>query len=154
MNKPKFLPVKSFHDERGSFCPKFLKDECFFDVDQVNIVHNNKVGTFRGFHHQSPYPQAKYVFVIEGCIQDIIINLETMEYESYLIDAGEALYVPRNYSHGYLVLLPKTVVGYLVSGTYHPEEECGFRWYDPKLSIKWELEPLHISDKDEAWPLL
>ena len=150
MNEPKLIKVTHHFDDRGAFCPKFLKDECFFDVDQVNIVHNNKKGILRGLHYQSPYPQAKYVFVVKGCIQDVIVDLETGKVSSYILGRREALYVPRNYAHGYLTLC-KTTVGYLVSGTYHPETECGIRWDDPKFNIKWEIEPQHISEKDKSW---
>ena len=59
--------------------------------------------------------------------------------------------VPKGCAHGFLTLEQDTEVFYLVDASHDPEMERGVRWNDPKFSIKWPIEPMVISEKDQQW---
>ena len=70
---PYLLKQPVFRDNRGSFAPIKLND----NWTQSNIIVNNSIYTFRGMHLQSfPKQQSKLLFVIQGRIVDIIIDLK------------------------------------------------------------------------------
>ena len=63
--------IKKFSDKRGDFT-LFDAKNC----DQVNVVTNEEILTFRGLHYQTNPPQAKTVKVVQGEVLDILVNLE------------------------------------------------------------------------------
>ena len=65
-----------------------------------------------------------------------------------------ALYVPKNFAHGFQTLADNTEAQYMVSAYYQPGAEGGLRYDDPSLDIHWPLPVSKISDKDKAWPLI
>lgn len=150
----KLIENKNFNDDRGIFKINFGEMNHQFSVKQVNVVHTYHQGTLRGLHFQYKKPQAKYISVIQGRIQDVIVDLDTLRYYSFNLDTKYSLYVPKNYAHSYLVLEPFTVVSYLVDEDYHPEYENGIRWNDPRLNIPWLIDKPNVSERDQSWGLL
>ena len=142
--------IKSFNDKRGDFI-LFEAKKC----DQVNVVTNTNIYTFRGLHYQTEPPQAKTVKVIQGKVLDILYNLKTEKLEFYVLSKyTKPLYVGREYAHGYLTLEPNTIFTYAVEGEYNPESEHSIVWRDiPSLkevisSHVKSFNLLTISDKD------
>ena len=70
-------------------------------------------------------------------------------------EAGEQLWVPRGFAHGYVTLTDDTELFYKVDGDYAPQLEGGLIWNDPDIGIAWPLdvEPV-LSDKDKVLPRL
>jgi dTDP-4-dehydrorhamnose 3,5-epimerase len=64
----------------------------------------------------------------------------------------KTLYVPRGFATGLLTLDDNTESFYLTTEFYSPEYERGLRYNDPKLGLRWPLEPKIISDKDLKHP--
>ena len=98
--------IKRFTDERGDFV-LFDTSNC----DQVNIVTNPNIYTFRGLHYQNgKHAQEKTVKVVQGKVLDILYNLKTRVVYFYTLDKdSEPLFVPKEYAHGYLTLEPNTI---------------------------------------------
>jgi dTDP-4-dehydrorhamnose 3,5-epimerase len=119
--------VKKFTDERGDFV-LFDTSNC----DQVNIVTNPHVYTFRGLHYQNgKHAQEKTVKVIQGKVLDFLYNLTTKEVEIYYLDKySKPLFVSKDYAHGYLTLEPNTIFTYGVVGDYDPHNEHSIIWGD------------------------
>jgi len=161
------IDLKLLEDDRGFFARSFCRQE-FIDagleplVEQANMSYNHKAGTLRGMHYQrDPHAETKLVRCIRGAIYDVIVDLRP-DSETYLqhfgaeltADNRTSLFVPRNFAHGYISLTDGAEVHYQVSTAYAPGAEQGLRHDDPALGIDWPIEPVVISPKDAAWPLL
>ena len=115
-------------DERGFFARAWCADE--FErqglssrVSQANISFNHSAGTLRGLHYQKPpHAEVKVIRCTSGAIWDVIVDLrsDSPTYRQWFGAELTAknrtiLYVPENFAHGYLTLLPNTETAYQVS---------------------------------------
>ena len=161
------IDIEPREDSRGFFARAFCQHE-FSEhglkplIAQANIAFNNRRGTLRGMHFQSPpAPETKLVRATRGAILDIIVDLrpESRTYLEHITveltaDNHRALYVPERFAHGYQVLEDRTETSYQVGEFYTPGAEGGLRYSDPRLGLEWPLPVAEISPKDAAWPLL
>ena len=152
-------------DERGFFARSFCQRE-FTDlgldpcVAQCNISFNHKKGTLRGMHYQlPPYAEAKLVRCTRGAIYDVIVDLRRdsntfMKWYSVelTVENRAALYIPKDFAHGFQTLADDTEVFYQMSEFYAPEAAGGFRWDNPAIGISWPLTVTMISKKDTSMP--
>ena len=140
--------IKKFTDERGDFVI-YDASQC----NQVNVVTNTKVYTFRGLHYQTNPPQKKTVKVIQGKVLDFLYDLDTKELLVYTLDKDSPpLVVGKQYAHGYLTLESDTIFTYAVEGEYNPDSEHSIVWdtIDELKEIIIEyIDQLVISDKDK-----
>ena len=155
-----------FPDERGFFMESF-KESIFKENGintkfvQDNYSHSIK-GTLRGLHYQkNPKAQAKLVIAIRGEIFDVAVDIRKGS-PTYGKWVGEILseqnhkllYVPEGFAHGFCVLTDEADVLYKVNNEYSPETDRGLLWNDPKVGVKWPIEKLITSKKDQKQPLL
>lgn len=152
-------------DDRGFFARVFCTEE-FNQAGlkntfvQANTSWNRLKGTLRGLHCQlPPASEVKVVRCTRGSLFDVIVDLRPRSptfkgwFGATLTSLeGSALYVPEGFAHGYITLEDDTEALYLVSAPYSPTLERGIRWNDPSLSIKWPLEPVHLSARDRSHP--
>jgi dTDP-4-dehydrorhamnose 3,5-epimerase len=130
METPYLLKQPIFKDNRGSFVPIKLNNNWV----QSNISINNSIYTFRGMHLQSsPKQQSKLVSAIQGRIVDIIIDLRKdsktyKKVDSFILEEGDSVYIPKGYAHGFLTLTPNVIVNYLIDEEYSPENEVSILW--------------------------
>jgi dTDP-4-dehydrorhamnose 3,5-epimerase len=130
METPYLLKQPIFKDNRGSFVPIKLNNNWV----QSNISINNSIYTFRGMHLQSsPKQQSKLVSAIQGRIIDIIIDLRKdsktyKKVDSFILEEGDSVYIPKGYAHGFLTLTPNVIVNYLIDEEYSPENEVSILW--------------------------
>ena len=158
------VDLNKIEDDRGFFARAFCKDE--FDrmnlesgVVQANISFNKTAGTLRGMHYQkSPFQETKFIRCLSGSIYDVVIDLRR-DSSTYLKHFGvhlssenrTALFIPKDFAHGFMTLEDDTEVMYLVSHSYVPGAEKGIRWDDSNFSIEWPMAPTQISPKDANW---
>jgi dTDP-4-dehydrorhamnose 3,5-epimerase len=152
-------------DERGFFARTFCVNEFQENgldgkIVQINNSLSQKKGTLRGIHYQvEPCAETKIVRCLNGSLWDVIVDLRK-ESQTYLSWYGEELsaqnrkmmYVPKGFGHGFISLEDNTEIIYMVTEFYSPENERGVRWDDPKIGIKWPVDPVIISDKDKSHP--
>jgi len=150
-------------DDRGSFIKTFNSDqlteigifkleECFFSTNKKNVV--------RGMHYQSsPYTNNKIIFVTEGEIIDVFVDIRKTsnnfgKYFSIEISSEDSfLYIPRGFAHGFCTLEDETSVLYKVDNLYNKDHESGLNWKDPNLKIKWpSFQQYYLSEKDKSLP--
>lgn len=146
----KELKHKIYQDNRGSYTP-FLLDIMDQKWTQCSISINDGRYTFRGLHYQTHPPQEKYVKVIRGSIIDIGYDLINGKTYSQIVDKNNAVYLHKEYAHGFLTLEPDTIVVYLVKGEYSPESEHSIVWQSiPEVKTLIEKYTKHpiISEKD------
>ena len=164
----RLVEARRHSDERGWFSETYSArrlDEvgiaCEFPQD--NQSWSRLAGTVRGLHFQRPpSAQAKLVACLRGRIFDVVVDLRagspsfgrslTVE----LTEAGEQLFVPVGFAHGFITLTDDTVVAYKVSSLYDPGADAGLAWNDPALAIDWPLPasgPI-VSERDARLPML
>jgi dTDP-4-dehydrorhamnose 3,5-epimerase len=157
------IELEKRSDDRGFFARAYCRDE--FEkaglttrIVQVNNSLSVDVGTLRGMHYQlPPHAETKIVRCIRGALWDCIVDLRPGSVtfgqwfgETLSAENRKMMYVPKGFGHGLITLEPHTEAFYLADEFYHPANERGVRWNDPKFSIRWPIEPTVISDKDAA----
>jgi dTDP-4-dehydrorhamnose 3,5-epimerase len=156
-------------DERGYFAETF-RDRWFQDeVAPLTFVQENQSlsrqpGTVRGLHYQTaPTAQGKLVRCLAGAIFDVAVDIRrgSSTYGQWLgvtltPEAGNQLWVPPGFLHGFCTLLPDTLVSYKVTQYYSPEHDAGIAWDDPEIGVAWPeiADPRLLSDKDSRLPRL
>ncbi len=167
INDVKLIKTNRFLDNRGFFQQNYQYDEYSLLGIKTNFIQDNwsfsKKGVLRGLHYQVKFPQAKLVQVLSGSVFDVVVDLRTNSstYGKWvgktLSDKnGYQLFVPKGFAHGFLVLESNTTFIYKCDSNYKPEYECGIRWDDPIINIKWPKIDVDyvISKKDKELPKL
>ena len=157
------IESKKYGDNRGYFMETY-KEKDFKEAGlDYNFLQDNqfksKKGVLRGLHFQKTFPQAKLVRCIEGEVFDVCVDLRKDsptygKWESVILSAerGNQFMIPRGFAHGFVVLSDTATFAYKCDELYHPEDEGGIMWNDPKIGIKWPYdgEPL-LSEKDKKF---
>lgn len=145
---------ESYHVERFQaygLPSHFVQDNCSRSVKKV----------VRGLHYQLERPQGKLVYVTQGHILDIAVDIRIGSPtfgKSVAIELSEhncrQLYIPVGFAHGFCVLSDRADVSYKCTDLYHPSGEQGIFWDDPDLKIQWPYRDAIVSSKDAAFPRL
>jgi dTDP-4-dehydrorhamnose 3,5-epimerase len=159
------IELEKREDSRGFFARTFCQREFSqhsleTEIAQCNVSFNAETGTLRGMHYQiAPFEETKLVRCTMGAIFDVIIDLrpDSVTFtKSFGIELSarnrRALYVPRQFAHGFETLEDNTEVSYQMSQFYSPDHARGVRWDDPAFDIKWPLPPRTIAERDQAYP--
>lgn len=158
-----------FPDERGVFLEAFhltkLRAEIGheFLLRQANTSVSHK-GVLRGIHFADVPPgQAKYVMVPYGAVLDFIVDIRLGsptfgQWTSVEINDSKrnAVYISEGLGHAFLSLRDQTVVNYLVSDIYKPQNEHGINPLDAEINLEFPqgIGDLVISPKDLEAPTL
>lgn len=156
-------------DERGFFREWFKSVEIKnisgknFVVEQAN-VSSSKKGTLRGIHYSlAPEGQAKWITCLTGSIRDVVVDIRpsSKTFGKWLSvelsgSTGKSLLIGENLGHGFLSLEDNSLVAYLVSSAYSPEDEFEINPLDKSIGIEWGVDPglLNLSEKDKNAPNL
>jgi len=159
------IDLEKLGDERGFFARAFCQREFEAQgletrVAQANTSLSRVKGTLRGLHYQlGEFAEAKLIRAISGAVFDVLVDLRpespTFLQHCALVLSAEnrsAIYVPRGCANGIQTIEGDTQLFYLAFNFYAEHAERGLRWNDPRLGIKWALEPTVISDKDRNHP--
>jgi dTDP-4-dehydrorhamnose 3,5-epimerase len=157
------LAQSSVHgDSRGAFLEWFKKSELEFSLgetvsfSQGNVSKSAK-GVLRGIHYStSEEGQAKWVTCLSGKIIDYVIDLRISSptFTKYIeiplsgFD-GQGVYIPQGFGHAFVSLEDDSIVSYLVTSDYNPNEEHAINPMDKTLSILWPTHELILSTKDQ-----
>ncbi|MGE3541411.1 MAG: dTDP-4-dehydrorhamnose 3,5-epimerase [Candidatus Tectimicrobiota bacterium] len=127
---------------------------------QDNYSHSSR-GTLRGLHYQLTYPQGKLVWVMQGEVFDVAVDIRrgspTFGQWYGTLLSGEnhhQLYIPAGFAHGFCVLSESADFCYKCTNVYRSGDEYGLRWDDPRLAIPWPLSAPLLSEKDRTYPTL
>ncbi|HWA15923.1 MAG TPA: dTDP-4-dehydrorhamnose 3,5-epimerase [Gemmatimonadales bacterium] len=152
-------------DERGFFARSFCQRE--FEAEgleptmaQCNVSFNRRKHTLRGMHWQvAPHGEAKLVRVTRGAIWDAIVDLrpESPTYCRWFgveltAENRRALYIPRDFAHGFVTLTGDVEVFYQMSTFYVGGAQTGARWNDPAFGIQWPVAEPFMSERDATYP--
>jgi len=160
------LEPERFEDERGFFARTFCREDFAArgldpDVAQCSVSFNHRRGTLRGLHFQAaPDAEVKLVRVTRGALWDVIVDLrpESPTFRRHFAavltaEAGNQLYIPKGFAHGFQTLEDGTEAAYQISVPYAPGSARGWRWDDPAFAIPWPEPVTVISEKDRNLPL-
>lgn len=159
------IRARRFADGRGWFEESFSAARLValgldHDFVQDNLSLSMSPGTVRGLHFQRPpHAQAKLVRCVTGAVDDVVVDLRdgSPTFGQALVirldaEAGDQLYVPVGFAHGFITLTADARVAYKVSAPYAPQAEDGLAWTDPALGLdKLQVAGAILSDRDRAW---
>jgi dTDP-4-dehydrorhamnose 3,5-epimerase len=152
-------------DQRGCFGETYRADRYAaagirdrFVQDNTSFSHRDVI---RGLHFQHPHGQAKLVYVVQGEVLDVAVDVRTSsptrgKWVSTRLSSENRcqLYIPVGFAHGFAVLSSHAIVAYKCSDYYAPGTERCIRWNDDELGIDWPMEDPVLSSKDASAPLL
>ena len=146
----KLIHADRIGDARGYFQEVWQRTALLDAGINVTFVQENQSlsrtpGTVRGLHFQTPpRAQHKLVRALRGSIFDVAVDLRASSpnYGKWVgvtlsAAAGDQIFVPVGFAHGFCTLEPDTEVGYLVTDEYSRENDAGILWNDPLLAIQW-----------------
>ena len=161
----KVITPTVFGDNRGYFMETYnYNDFKEAGIDQVFVQDNqsaSKKGVLRGLHFQIQYPQDKLVRVIKGEVYDVAVDLRKGsktygQWHGVLLseENKKQFFIPKDFAHGFLVLSDYAEFCYKCTDFYHPNDEGGLAYNDPKIGVAWPIPEgmeLTLSDKDQKW---
>mgnify|MGYP000857656298 FL=1 len=154
-----------FGDQRGFFMETWNAKRYAEAGLDVNFVQDNlsysSYGVLRGLHYQHPNAQGKLVYVLQGSVYDVAVDIRVGSPSfgkwygvGLSAENKRQFYIPEGFAHGYCVLSETALFAYKCTDFYSPATEGGIAWDDPELSIDWPVENPILSDKDTKYPLL
>ena len=159
------IKPRVFEDPRGFFLETYNRDRYRDNGIDAEFVQDNYArstqGILRGMHYQIKHSQAKLVWVPEGEVFDVVVDLRKDsptfgQWEGYTLSSKNKhqLFVPTGFAHGYCVISETADFMYKCSDFYYPEDEGGLIWNDPDVGIEWPIEDPVLSEKDQNNPPL
>jgi dTDP-4-dehydrorhamnose 3,5-epimerase len=152
-------------DERGFFARAYCDDEFAAQGlptrwPQNNLSRNARARTLRGLHYNAaPHGEAKLVRCVRGAVWDVIVDLRAGSPTrrrwfglELTAEAGNAVFVPEGFVHGFLTLRDDSDVFYQMGRSYVPAAARGLRFDDPAFGIAWPVPPAFMSERDRTYP--
>jgi dTDP-4-dehydrorhamnose 3,5-epimerase len=161
------LQARVFSDDRGLFFESYNHQAMAEAGLPTEWVQDNtsisKKNVLRGIHYQIIQPQGKLVWVAQGAVLDVAVDLRrsspffgrhvAVELRS---GTGDMLWIPPGFGHGFVVLSDSASFAYKVTDYYCAAGERTILWDDPALDIQWPVGAADVilSPKDrEGLPL-
>jgi dTDP-4-dehydrorhamnose 3,5-epimerase len=167
MSLPEVLLVEPqrFGDARGYFMEtwrqeRYLAAGIAMPFVQDNLSRSTK-GILRGLHLQNPNAQGKLVYVLEGEVFDVAVDVRVGspnfgKWTGAVLSADDhrQLWIPPGFAHGFVVTSATALFAYKCTAPYSAADEIGVRWNDPALGIPWPAAAPLLSAKDAVLPAL
>jgi dTDP-4-dehydrorhamnose 3,5-epimerase len=152
-------------DQRGHFVETFHAERYAragipgpFVQDNLSFSHH---GVLRGLHYQWPRPQGKLVYVLQGEVFDVAVDIRRQSptfgrWVGITLSGANhrQLWIPPGFAHGFCVTGETALVAYKCTALYAPECDRAIRWDDPDIGIQWPVAKPELSAKDAAAGLL
>lgn len=159
------LQPQVFGDERGFFMEtwnqsRFAEMGMPHSFVQANVSRSAQ-GVLRGLHYQYPNPQGKLVWVLEGQVFDVAVDIrrgsaQFGQWHGVILDAEKKnqFYVPAGFAHGFCVLSDSALFSYLCTTEYDASADASIAWDDPDIGVEWPIPAPTLSAKDTNAPRL
>ncbi len=159
------IEPKVFGDARGWFLETFHLERYREVGIELPFVQDNlsrsSRGILRGLHLQRPHTQGKLVWVPDGAVFDVAVDVRAGSptfgrWTGHLLSSENhhQLWVPPGFAHGFVVTSEQCLFAYKCTDLYQPSAELGVAWDDPDLGIEWPLSDVILSAKDQKNPRL
>lgn len=159
------IEPRVFADQRGYFL-EIWNQSRYAEVGlgvafvQDNLSYSTR-GALRGLHFQNPNPQGKLVYVLQGEVFDVAVDIRlgspTFARWTGITLSDEnkrQLYIPPGYAHGFCVTSAAAMFAYKCTDVYNAVAEGSIRWDDPDIGIEWPSTDIVLSEKDRQAPAL
>ncbi len=154
-----------FGDERGWFLETWRAEHYAEHGIGPAFVQSNasrsRRGVLRGLHYQWPSPQGKLVWVTEGRVLDVAVDIrpDSADFGRWTgaelsMENHHQLWIPEGFAHGFQVLSETATFNYLCTRPYRPDADAAIAWDDPDIGIDWPIDPPELSPKDSRAPRL
>ncbi|GAB3123741.1 dTDP-4-dehydrorhamnose 3,5-epimerase [Streptomyces calidiresistens] len=158
-----------FPDRRGLFCPVYQEADygAVLDGTPFRVVRSglsvNRTGVVRGVHYARSHPgTAKIILCAAGEALDLVVDVRVGSptfghWDSVRLTPARprAVYCPPGVGHAFVSLAEGTVLVYLLSTPYRPEDELAVSVLDPALGLPVPRRPEPVmSDRDSTAPTL
>ncbi len=148
---PKKISNKVFKDNRGylkEIIPNKIKKKFVY-----SILTTSKKNVLRGMHFDKRLKEEKLVYILEGNILDVTVNLNTGKNFGKIyyckLKKNESLFIPKGFAHGYFCIGKINTIIYLLTKRYSPKRGSGFIWNDKNFNIKWNVKKPILSYRDK-----
>lgn len=160
------VKTRVFADSRGFFLEVYSQTAWEEKGLRAAFVQDNlsksSKGTLRGMHYQlAPHAMGKLVRVVSGAAFDVAVDLRRGSptfgrWVGHVLtgENGLGLWIPAGFAHGFLALEDETYLLYKCTAHYAPQSERSLNYADPKVGIRWPMEPALLSPKDAEAPML
>jgi dTDP-4-dehydrorhamnose 3,5-epimerase len=153
LDEPTIYKSKRFFDKRGFFQEIYLKKKIKNSILFTAIAQSKK-NVIRGLHFQEKSKQTKIIYVAEGKILDVVINLKKKSKHfgkvyKFILTKGDILSVPNFFAHGYECLSKTCTIFYHLDNYRSKKSEKGIKFNDKDLKIKWVTKKPIISERDK-----
>jgi len=149
-----------FGDERGFFQETWnLRRYTEAGLDRHFVQDNlslSRKGILRGLHFQNPGPQGKLVYVLQGEVFDVAVDVRADsptfgQWYGAILSAENhhQLFVPEGFAHGFCVTSETALFAYKCTDFYNPKAEFSLLWNDPEIGIDWPIKNPELSEKDK-----
>jgi dTDP-4-dehydrorhamnose 3,5-epimerase len=156
---PLIIEPKVFGDTRGFFLETWNRQRYRDAGLDWNFVQDNvsfsRQGILRGLHFQNPSAQGKLVYVLQGEVFDVAVDIRRSSptfgrwHGLYLsAENKRQFFIPPGFAHGFAVLSASALFVYKCTEFYVPQNELTIAWNDPDIGIKWPLGNPQLSEKD------
>lgn len=159
------LEPRVFGDDRGFFLERYNKRTfavaAGIDPDFVQDNHSRSARhVLRGLHYQIRHPQGKLVWVVQGEVFDVAVDLRRRSptfgrWAGFVLSERDRrmAWIPPGFAHGFLVVSDSAEVLYKSTDYYAPEHERTLLWNDPALGVAWPIPAgdspvLALKDRD------
>ena len=140
------IEPKVFGDARGFLLETYSRERYRAAGIEAELVQDNlsfsRRGVLRGLHFQNPSPQGKLVYVLQGEVFDVAVDIRraspTFGRWFGLSLSGESktqLWIPPGFAHGFCVTSETALFAYKCSGFYTPAHERAIRFDDPQIAV-------------------
>lgn len=167
MDLPEVLLVEPdvFGDDRGFFMETFNAERYRESGLPSQFVQDNLSysarGVLRGLHFQNPDQQGKLVYVLQGEVFDVAVDIRRGsprfgQWAGAMLSAANKrqLWIPEGFAHGFLVTSDAALFAYKCTARYNREAEAGILYDDPEIGIRWPTDQPTLSEKDRELPRL
>jgi dTDP-4-dehydrorhamnose 3,5-epimerase len=159
------IEPRVFTDERGFFMESFQTRRYAnagitgpFVQDNLSFSRHE---VLRGLHLQYPHAQGKLVYVLQGEVFDVAVDVRQGSPTfgkwfgaSLSAQNKRQLWVPTGFAHGFCVTCEWALFAYKCTDYYNADAETTVLWSDPTIAIDWPVENPELSEKDaKALPL-
>lgn len=154
------IEPKVFGDERGFFMEIWNEQRyAHSGITSDPFVQDNlsfsRRGVLRGLHYQQINPQGKLVYVLQGEVFDVAVDIRVGSptfglWESIMLSADnkKQFFIPKGFAHGFCVTSETALFAYKCTDQYNPQAEFSVLWNDPDLNIPWPIANPELSAKD------
>jgi dTDP-4-dehydrorhamnose 3,5-epimerase len=159
------IEPKIFGDSRGFFF-EIWNEERYRQAGIPPLTAQDNIsrsagGVLRGLHFQYPEPQGKLVYVLQGEVFDVAVDIRHGSptfgrWVSCVLseENHRQFYIPEGFAHGFCVQSEWALFAYKCTRTYRPQFDAAVAWDDPRIGIEWPIREPLLSTKDRAAPRL